>query len=217
MPAMIVAACLLLSVLAVGEVLHRARGVDAEVTRTGVHVVTACVAAVLPFFVGRWFIVGLGVCFAVAMAASRATGFLGGVHDVSRRTWGEVAFPLGIALPAALGVARPAYVFGVLVLGLGDSAAGVVGRRWGRHQFHSWGGNKSWEGSSSMCAVAIALGLVALRGSDVGLGSVALAVATTAVVCTFAEAELGWGLDNLVLPILGAVTLSMTSGAWNVL
>ncbi|OAA54286.1 cytidylyltransferase [Niveomyces insectorum RCEF 264] len=52
-------------------------------------------------------------------------------------------------------------VAGVVCVGLGDAAASLVGRRWGRHKWR-WGGGKSLEGSAAFAA-AVVTGLVAAR------------------------------------------------------
>lgn len=112
-------------------------------------------------------------------------------------------------------------VSGVICVGLGDSAASLIGRRWG-HRKWVWGGGKSLEGSAAF-AVAVFAGLMAagvwLRlGSwpsvPVEVGGARLLswslwwrpAVTKAGVCASAasltEAVLTGGNDNVVVPVV---------------
>lgn len=55
-----------------------------------------------------------------------------------------------------------AMIAGVTCVGLGDAAASLVGRRWGRRKW-IWGGGKSIEGSVAF-AIAVGVALVAAKG-----------------------------------------------------
>lgn len=67
-------------------------------------------------------------------------------------TYMAVAYALALLLfPTPIAVAA------MLYNGLGDAAAALVGKRWGRHRT-SWG--KSWEGFAAGLAVCLAVGLL---------------------------------------------------------
>jgi dolichol kinase len=99
-----------------------------------------------------------------------------------------------------------AFAFGALVLALADPAAGDMG---GRVTSLSWrvpGGTKSLCGSLALFVVVAGLG--AIFGIAVGdLRPVKLAAA--AAVLSVIEGSLGYGLDNLLLP-LAAFVLGQT-------
>lgn len=119
--------------------------------------------------------------------AERFTGatfvFLGALSAV-------VLFPANVAIPA------------MLFMSLGDSAAALVGIRYGRLRL----GNKTLEGTAACFVVCLA---IALAG---GLpGSVALAGAATATIAEL----IPWGVinDNVAIPLLagGVMTLMMAA------
>lgn len=109
-------------------------------------------------------------------------------------------------------------VSGVVCVGLGDSAASLIGRRWG-HRKWVWGGGKSLEGSVAF-AVAVFLGLMAAKvwlliggwpsstGSPAELWSIwswGAKLRNTAVCASLAsltEAVLTGGNDNVVVPVV---------------
>ena len=85
--------------------------------------------------------------------------------------------------------ATPAAAMGII---LGDTAAALVGRRWGRHPIT---GNRTWEGSAAFLVAAVAGGVL-LPGI-----SWPLAVAA-AVLATIVEAVSRRVDDNLSVPLV---------------
>ncbi|KAF2710576.1 hypothetical protein K504DRAFT_466984 [Pleomassaria siparia CBS 279.74] len=106
-------------------------------------------------------------------------------------------------------------ISGVVCVGMGDAAASLIGRRYGRRKW-PWAGGKSVEGSTAF-TIAVTLGLVfgkvwlALGGWSDGIGSGAGArhwagVVMKAMVCaagaSLNEAVLTGGNDNVVVPVV---------------
>lgn len=130
------------------------------------------------------------------------------------------AVPLWLSLGAATGgddgwevlTRDVSMVSGVICVGMGDAAASLIGRRYGRRKW-LWPGGKSLEGSLAF-AVAVALALMAAKvwlrvggwedGGAVGdswgrsLGKAALA----AGMASTTEAVLTGGNDNVVVPVV---------------
>ena len=100
-------------------------------------------------------------------------------------------------------------VSGVICVGMGDAAASLVGRRYGRHKW-LWSGGKSLEGSLAF-AVAVTVGLVfshawlliggwAKAGTDSWM-KVTTKALTAAVGASLTEAVLTSCNDNVVPPV----------------
>jgi dolichol kinase len=100
------------------------------------------------------------------------------------------ALLLALAAPPAIAATALSYLV------VGDSAAALVGHRFGRHRF----GSKSLEGSLACLAACLAVGIVTLPGQPIAILGGALAA-------TLAEG-LPWPVeDNWSVPLLGAAAL----------
>lgn len=89
--------------------------------------------------------------------------------------------------------ALPAATLAMTTIILGDSAAALVGRRWGRHKFNH--ANRSWEGSLSFFAASV-LGAFVIPGLPFWLGI------SGAVIGTLVEAFSTTIDDNLSVPLV---------------
>lgn len=96
---------------------------------------------------------------------------------------------------------KPVAVAAMLYNGLGDAAAALVGKRWGRHRT-PWG--KSWEGFAAMLVVSLGVGALMGLVSDFPLPAIVLG-ALAAAALELAPLPLD---DNL------RVTLGGGAGAW---
>jgi phytol kinase len=192
------------------EVLARRVGfLSPELVRKLAHMVSAALAALLPFVLSFGQIALLGVLFAGVMAVSQRSGIFTAIHGVSRRTYGEVLFPLGIAALALLCPSPLSFGYGVLVLGLGDGLAAVIGERFGRRTVPLLQTRKTLWGTGAFLAVCFALGLVLLAPTSISPAYLVAAAAAMAIALTPIELFLTYGLDNLALPPVAGLLLTV--------
>lgn len=132
------------------------------------------------------------------------------LHDVNRTSTGELLFALAIALLFALAHRTPArYVIPLAILTLADTAAALVGARWGKATFAVPDGQKSWAGVAAFGTVTGAITFPLLLGLTARAWPTVLVItlSLTALV-TLLEALAWHGQDNLLIPVGGYLALS---------
>jgi phytol kinase len=187
----------------------RTRGVvEPETARKLVHLGMGIVCLTFPWIFREiwpvWVLAGLA---GAALGSLRCVPLLrreiGGVlHDVNRASWGEIYFPLGVAVVFTLSFGDALrFVIPVALLTFADAAGALVGKRWGRRKFATLEGEKSVEGSlavgltGALCATGPLLAaqhdwqVSLIIGAAIGLFSLML------------EAISWRGLDNIFLPL----------------
>jgi len=133
--------------------------------------------------------------------------------------------PLGLVLYAisytilALFFASKPYVVaaGILPMAYGDSAGSLVGETYGRRTYNFLA-KKSLEGSIAMFSgslLSLTIGMLFFsRIYPLQTFSVILATLATATVTTLAESISPKGVDNITIPILGAMTFLLIVGGF---
>ncbi len=188
--------------------------ISPEASRKGVHVSMGVLTLSFPWLFGGAFwpvAVLAGVAF-VAMLALRVGPLrrsVGGVlHDVGRESVGDLAFPLAVVVLYALASGEPVlYAIPILLLGLADPAAALVGVSYGRAGYETVDGHKSREGSLVFAAVAfLCVHVPLLLATDIGRAESLLVGAIVAVLVSMLEATAWRGLDNAFVP-LGAYAI----------
>lgn len=153
--------------IVVGRALVR-RGAGPLVTRKIPHALCGLFAALAAFQLSNGAVVAgvlAAATVALAFIVERGLVPVPGVFDGTRsRDYGLVGFAGG-ALVAVLAFwpDRVAIAAGVVVLGLADAGAALVGDRYGRHRVEAGGGVRSIEGSVAFVAIAFVVSMLFCR------------------------------------------------------
>ena len=198
--------------MAVLSASARRSGVPPEAVRKLLHVEMALVTLAFPWlFESAWPVVLLAGAAAAWFRLLRASAWLEArfgyaLRAARRDSHGETWFACGVCLVFLWSGREPvAYGIAILVLGFADTAAALVGRRYGLPRRMPGGATKSLAGSAAFFAVALAVAFAGLHGAaGLDAGEALAAAALLAAVTTGIEAFAGKGLDNLLVP-LGAL------------
>ncbi|MDB4948636.1 MAG: hypothetical protein JWM27_1285 [Gemmatimonadetes bacterium] len=195
---------LFLAIFAAAELWRMARHPDPEWTRKLVHVGGGLAVAPIPWLFGSaWTVLALGAAFAGILWGTRRVGWLRSVHGVARRSEGGIYFPVSVCALYLLAHGRPLFfLVSLLVLVVADTAAALVGSRYGRLVYPVEGDRRTLEGSAVFFATAfLCVGAPLLASGTTEPVAAVLIAAQLALVVTFLEGISLRGSDNLVVPL----------------
>jgi dolichol kinase len=214
-----------LALIVVSGRLEGVLGLSRGSSRKFLHAMIGNLVLVIPFFGGSPGPVLIAAPFIlVTFLASPYTpipklrALLGDLADLTEEGhhMGLILYSLSFTLLVVLFPSRPDVIAaGILPMAYGDSSAALVGRRFGKRMTVN---GKTVEGSAAMFTmslVSLILGL-AFVSSIHSFDPIRSLMPTMAavIVCTLVEALSPRGLDNLAVPVLGALTFYLVSGGF---
>ena len=170
--------------------------------RTATHIITGLIVATFPFYLNVNQIIGLSFIFTVILAISKAKNILS-LHNIVRKSYGEVLFPVSIGLVAiiTLPAHSNAYYAAILSLALADAGANIFGSFLPIKRVTIARQSKSIGGFICFIILMMAI-LFALYGlNEVNFGII-LAIA---IFIGFVELISVYGYDNLTVPVFTAL------------
>jgi phytol kinase len=198
---------------------QRRAGPHPELVRKFLHVGMGLVTLTFPWvFDTAWPVLVLAGMSVAALLALRLTPVGRVLSDVERPSFGEVYFPVAVAVLFTLYVHNARehadhrlvlYLVPVLLLTLADAAAALVGVGYGRHRYATADGQKSAEGSAAFCTCAFfCVHVPVLLLTQTGRPETLLVALLMAWLATMFEAIAWRGLDNLALPLVSYLLLA---------
>jgi len=217
--AILVVLGLLSASMALLSAAARKHGMAPELVRKLLHVEMALVTLSFPWlFTSAWPVVVLACAAVLWFRLLQTSAWLEkrfgyALRAGGRDSKGEVWFACGVCLAYLWSAAEPlAYCIAILVLAFADTAAALVGQRYGQARLLPGGARKSAVGSLAFFVTALLIAAGALvAGAGLRPGESLVSAALLAAVTTGVEASLGDGLDNLFVPIAALVALEFAA------
>jgi phytol kinase len=195
-------------VLVINEVLWRRRQAHGEFSRKFVHVVVGSFVAFWPFFLTWHQIELLSLAFLIVVSGSKILRIFRAIHSVQRPTWGEVCFALSVGIVAIATHDKWIYMASLLQMGLADGLAAVIGVQFGkRNSYIFLGHSKSLAGTLTFFITSIII--LAIYSNYSGDHLSAILMAILALAASVLENASVQGVDNLAVPLLTALMLSV--------
>ena len=184
--------------LTLGELLTRFFGLQRELARKFVHVLGGLVAALLVLlFTSQEIMIVVIYTPIMILVRKHLRSEIKSLYGVARTSYGEVVFPLGVGISATFSPNEERYIAAMLILGISDTLASLVGDRWPIWRVSIFSSTRSLGGSGAFALSAFVICLAT------GLGvneAVSVALATTVI-----EALSIRGFDNATVPIIAVL------------
>lgn len=212
----VVIVTLLVALIGVAEGLARYSTLPPEWSRKLVHLGGGLGCLLFPLLLDRaTTVLLLAVLFGGGLWLAEQAGWLQCLCRVKRKSRGSVYYPFAIAILFRMTEGQYGlYMSAVLVLTVADTAAALVGARFGRIRYRTGGVDecKSLEGSVAFWVLAfLAVFLpLAWQSGAAGQWKALLSAFLAATLLTLVEAVSIGGRDNLYVPLLAAFLLLKT-------
>ncbi len=192
-----------------GFLLYRYAKWRSEAVRKFIHILTSLIIIPCQYCVtSPYYRVALPFVFIFINAFAVLTNMIEslGMKD-KKRNYGLILYPVAVTAVVAseaLGlIGAESAIAGVLMLGLGDGAAAVVGTRWGKHSYIVYNKSKrSLEGSFTMALVSTSVVLIFTSLS------VPYAV-LIGIIASLVEAFSPSSVDNIAVPLVGSALVEL--------
>jgi len=201
-----------LVLFASAELLYHKLRVKAEITRKYVHILTGLLSMLFPPLIGNhWLVLALCGSFLLILVTSLTLKLLPSINAVDRVTRGSILYPIvvyGCYLVFREYDQFMFYYIPILILAICDPIAALIGKKWPKGQYTTFGHTKTLSGSFGFLAITIAICLVLMLGLEEATVNEAIIMALgLAFITTIAEALTHKGYDNLTIPASALLVL----------
>lgn len=207
---LLIAAAVTFFIVALAEVLWRLRKIQDETARKFVHIAVGTFVAFWPYFMTWREIQLMCLAFVIVIAVSWKANVFRAVHNVKRRTWGELLFPVGIGMSALIEPSALVFTAAILHLSLADGFAAVVGIRYGlaRRKYTIRSYPKSVLGTLTFWLISTVIIVGTVMASSTGLSwPLVPLLVWLPLAATLVENVAVAGTDNIFVPLLIIVVL----------
>lgn len=188
--------------LVLSEVLWRKSYIRGEFARKFVHIIAGSFIAFLPFWVSYGWVAVLAVGFILANLLNRYTPVFHAIHAITRRSWGDLLFGVGILICALLRPNKWLFAGAILQVALADGLASLVGSTYSKRRYKIFDHYKSPIGTFTYFLSSAAIASLVLLVGNLGGHDVLAVLCVVPLIMTFFENISGYGTDNIVLPVV---------------
>lgn len=187
-------------ILSFSEFIRKRVGLANEYSRKNYHAVHAILIAFAPFLVSYQIIIGFELLLFVEMLLVRKFKLMPWLYDVGRISWGDMFTVLGVVVISVLNPNPWVFLAAMFHLGLADSAAALIGKKFGKSTSYKVFGNvKSLVGSGAFLVTSVLITSVLLFFTPLQSQPIYVLLILPPLV-TVTENLSIFGSDNFVIP-----------------
>lgn len=187
--------------LVLSEVLWRNAKIKGEFARKFVHILAGSFIAFLPFWTSYGWVALLALGFIAANLLNRYTRLFHAIHAITRRSWGDLLFGVGILGAAMLRPNKWLFAGAILQVALADGMAATVGTRYGKQGYKLFDHKKSLIGTATFYLFSLTIIVAITVPPGVLAGNRLAVLIIVPFVMTILENVSSYGTDNLTLPL----------------
>ena len=177
------------------EYITRRNNFDKELTRRIAHILSGLFGAIMGLILEPLVFITFVLVFLVIISLSYGVKFFSSIHNVKRKTYGEIFLPLGILIAYLLANGSMTnYLASVLILAISDPLAGIIGDI----------SNKKLTYGSIVFFVSTLSVLLAIFKFEQFVFVVSIAL-----IVTLVERISSYGTDNLTIPLASSLLLKL--------
>ncbi len=202
------------SIIGISEGLRKWRGYSVDFTRKFVHIGVGMWAfGTVLLFENKVFAIIPPLSFVLINYISYRRETFKSMETGERGQLGTIYFPIAFSAAIWIFWDNPMILVACLMpMTWGDAFAAVMGQRYGRREYSLFGSTRTLEGSLTMFLVswiATAIPLLIFSVNRITPGGALLVSAITALGATAVEAVSPHGTDNLTVPAVSALLLTI--------
>lgn len=198
------------------ELIYHKTKLKCEFTRKYVHIVTGLITLLFPLLIGNhWLVLFLCGSFFVILLLSIKVNMLPSINNVDRVSRGSILYPITIYLCYLVYQEQAQYMYfyiPVLTLALADPIACLVGKKFPRVPFTTFGNRKTLSGSLGFLGMALLISIVTMSMLEtMEWKEILITAICVAVFTAIAEAIAHKGYDNITIPGSAILALVLVS------
>tara|TARA_Y100000385_G_C12990825_1_gene592708 strand:- start:515 stop:1168 length:654 start_codon:yes stop_codon:yes gene_type:complete len=183
-------------------------------SRKATHILSGLVVVFFPEFLSSNEIFSLSIFFFFFLLLSKWKNILT-LHNVKRKTYGELIYPISIILLNYFFLPNDAYAFkiGILVLAFSDGLAGWIGEKIDYKPIYVFKHKKSI-GGSIIFLISTFLIYIAFFGAST---EILIPILAVSLILTILEFFVILGFDNLIIPVAAGFLSKVIDMNFNIL
>ena len=184
-----------LLLLLIIELISRKHNLNRELTRKTAHILSGLFGAAMGLILSSFAFITLTLMFLLIISLSYFYKFFSSIHDVKRKTYGEIFLPLGILITYLLAPGSPKnFLASILILAISDPLAGLTG---------DFSKNNILYRSITFFVATITILLLVFQSEQI------IFLIIVAFILTFIENISSYGTDNITIPITSILLLKL--------
>ncbi len=187
------------AILVASEVLWRKKKLRGELARKFVHIIAGTYIAFLPFWIGYGWMSVLALGFIAANLVNRYTHLFHAIHAITRLSWGDLFFGVGVLLVSLLSPNKWLFAGAILQVAIADGFAAVLGISYSKKMYKVFGHTKSIIGTSTYFFLSLLIVVLTVRMGDLHVSSAVYVLVPLLMAAL--ENVSGYGTDNMILPL----------------